>query len=119
MDYYDDGGQSRRDINQPNRMAIASMICGLCGFLMLCGCVAFPLSITLGVAAIVLAIMSKKGGPFSGYAIAGLILGILALLAGVVEFLYLMLINVLLRDPEWAPFFDEVMRQYEALMPTA
>ena len=122
MEYYDNGDrpgeetaaapEKRPDVNQPNGTAIASMVCGILGLLLLCCCIAFPLSIILGVAAIVLAILSKKDSPFCGYAIAGLILGIFALLLGVVEFLYLMAVNMLVRDPSWAAVFDEIMEEY-------
>lgn len=128
MEYYDSDSNKENEAqnekqqpasspNDPNRMAIVSMVCGIVGILLLCCCVAFPLSIILGVAAITLAILSRKGEPFSGYAIAGLILGVFALLLGIAEFVYLMAVNMLLRDPQWAPFFDEVMEQYQELMP--
>ena len=123
MEYYDsdvqkESMQPSSSPNEPNRMAIVSMICGIIGILLLCCCVAFPASIILGVAAITLAILSRKGEPFSGYAIAGLTLGIFALILGIAEFVYLMAVNMLLRDPQWAPFFDEVMEQYQELVPS-
>ena len=124
MEYYDDenrlGGyqteREPRNANRTNGMALASMFCGITAILLLCFCILFPVSILLGVAAIVLAILSKMGEPFSGYAIAGLILGIIAVLLGIAAFVYLMIINAMLRDPQWAPFFDEVMKQYEEIM---
>ena len=129
MDYYDSNdsynrnsetgapyGRPQENPNQVNGMAVASMLCGITGLLFLCCCIAFPASILLGVAAISLAIMSKKGQPFSGYAIAGLVFGIVALLLGIAECAYLILASTLVRDPQFAPVFDEVMRQYEALM---
>ena len=73
MEYYDNGDrpdgetaaapEKRPDVNRPNGTAIASMVCGILGLLLLCCCIAFPLSIILGVAAIVLAILSKKDEP--------------------------------------------------------
>lgn len=66
MEYYDNN-DSQYDppqgpsVNQPNKMAIASMICGIVGILLLCCCVMFPASVLLGVTAIVLAVQSKKG----------------------------------------------------------
>lgn len=126
MEYFDDNpdsastptGESRPDRNQVNRMAVASMLCGLTGALLLCGCVAFPLSILLGVAAISLAIYSRKGAPLSGYAIAGLILGSLALILGLLEGVYLIMVNRMLRDPAMASIFNQIMEQYEGTAPT-
>ena len=127
MEYYDnnDSPQNRNPGNEssgssrPNRngMAIASMLCGITGTLFLCGCISFPASILCGVAAISLALLSKQGHPMSGYAIAGLVFGITSLLLGLAECAYLIAVNALIRDPEFAPIFDEVMQQYEALMP--
>lgn len=97
---------------QPNRLATASLICGIVGTVALCGCVAFPLSIILGVSAIALSIYSKKGRPFTGTAIAGLILGILSLLLGIAEGFYMIILNYMLRDPNMAPIFDQIMEQY-------
>lgn len=112
MSHYDNETQSK----PVNQTAVFSFLCGLSGILFLCGCIAFPASILCGVAAIGLAILSKKGQPFSKYAIFGLLFGILALILGILECGYLILASALVRDPEFAPIFDEVMQQYEALM---
>ena len=127
MEYYDnnDSSQSSNPENENssasrpgrNGMAVASMLCGITGVLFLCGCISFPASILCGVAAISLALLSKQGSPMSGYAIAGLVFGIVSLLLGLAECAYLIAVNALIRDPEFAPIFDEVMQQYEALMP--
>ena len=126
MEYYDSNDSSRNTVpnnenygrsrQNRNGMAVASMLCGITGILLLCCCVAFPASILCGVAAISLALLSRKGQPISGYAIAGLVFGIVSLLLGLAECAYLIAVNTLIRDPEFAPIFDEVMQQYEALM---
>lgn len=137
MEYYDDNDNESKEINQENdnwpnqgqqtpyytsgnrpqpkptnSMALASMICGIIGVLALCGCISFPLSIILGVAAICLSIFSKKGKPFTGYAIAGLVMGIISLILGVAEGLYIIAVNFMLRDPNMAPIFDQILEQY-------
>lgn len=134
MDYYDNNNYDNKDtsqdmipnhtadtehgnnVNQPNRMAVIAMLCGIAGTLFLCCCVAFPASILCGVAAISLSLLSRKGQPFCGYAIAGLVLGIVSLLLGLGECAYLLAVSSLIRDPEFAPIFDEVMSQYQALL---
>ena len=130
MEYYDNNNSyrdpeyntgknnSQDEPNKANGMAVASMLCGIGGVTFLCCCVAFPASILFGVAAISLAIMSKRGEPFSGYAIVGMIFGIASLLLGIAECAYLILASTMVRDPQFAPIFDEVMRQYEAIMET-
>lgn len=134
MDYYDDDnnspeessqpssdGQNQGDrspqlqqktAKQPNNMAAVSLICGIIGVLALCFCIAFPVSIISGVAAITLALQSKKGQTFNGMAIAGLILGIFSLVLGIAEFLYLIFINFMLRDPEVTALLDQFLEQY-------
>lgn len=126
MEYYDNNDASQntasenekygRSRQNRNSMAVASLLCGITGALLLCSCVAFPASILCGVAAISLALLSRKGQPMSGYAIAGLVFGIVSLLLGLAECAYLIAVSALIRDPEFAPIFDEVMQQYEALM---
>ena len=73
MEYYDDydnrelkeaNGPSRQPKPPANNMAIVSMILGIFAILLLCMCIAFPVSILLGAGAVCLSIMSKKGGPF-------------------------------------------------------
>lgn len=122
MEYYDDNQNQNQDtknnikppVKQVNNMALISMLCGIIGTLALCCCIAFPLSIILGVAAITLSILSRKGQPFSGYAIAGLVFGILSLILGVAEGFYMIAVNYMLRDPNMAPLFDQIMEQYGA-----
>lgn len=129
MDYYDNndnqynnrpenGGYQgntpgQRQPKPPNGMATASLICGIIGTLSLCACIAFPLSIILGVAAIVLSFSSRKGEPFTGLAIAGLVLGIFSLILGVAEGLYMIAINFMLRDPQMSSMFDQILEQYQ------
>ncbi|MEG0987825.1 MAG: DUF4190 domain-containing protein, partial [Clostridium sp.] len=107
--------QAPRPAKQVNNMAVVSMLCGIFGSLALCCCIAFPLSIILGVAAISLSILSRKGQPFTGYAITGLVFGILSLVLGVAEGFYMIAINYMLQDPNMAPVFDQILEQYNAM----
>ena len=64
-------------------LGIISLVCGILGILLSCCCTwaAFPLF----VAAIILAIVEKsKTGKMSGFAIAGLICGIVSIVLGIV-----------------------------------
>ena len=66
---------------QTDVMGIISMVCAILGILMSCCCpYVAPI---LGIAAIVLAIISrsKNGGKFSVFAIIGLIVGILSIIS--------------------------------------
>ena len=132
MDYYDSNDNQYKDgqgngknngnipggrpVRQPNGTATASLICGIIGTLSLCACIAFPLSIILGVAAIILSFLSRKGEPFTGLAIAGLVLGILSLILGVAEGLYMIAINFMLRDPQMSSMFDQILDQYQNML---
>jgi len=105
MDYYDSNDNQYKDgqgngknngnipggrpVRQPNGTATASLICGIIGTLSLCACIAFPLSIILGVAAIILSFLS------------------------VAEGLYMIAINFMLRDPQMSSMFDQILDQYQ------
>lgn len=64
-----------------NAAAIISLICGILSIL--CCCCGW-LSPLLGIVAIILALVSRKGGKMSGLAIGGLICGIAGALFGLV-----------------------------------
>lgn len=97
---------------QPNNMALASMIVGIFSLL---SCCFPPLQFVLGIVGILLVIFSKKGKPWSGYAIAGLVMSIISLLISIVMVLYLALAFQMMRDPQFAPLFNEVYEMYETL----
>ena len=105
------GGQSRQQ-KPKNNFATGSLACGILGLLTLC-CCAFPLAIILGVGAVSFAVISKKGQPFSGTAIAGIVLGIICILLGIGEFLYVLAFTSFMNDPENAAMFNEIYEQME------
>ena len=100
---------------QKNGFATASLACSVCALLDLC-CFTFPLAVIMGMDAIAFAIVSKKGQPMSGTAIAGTVLGVLAVALGVAEFFASLYIYDLMRDPELIPYFSEWFRQIEQVM---
>ena len=105
------GGQPRQQ-KPKNNFATGSLACGILGLLTLC-CCAFPLAIILGVGAVSFAVISKKGQPFSGTAIAGIVLGIICILLGIGEFLYVLAFTSFMNDPENAAMFNEIYEQME------
>jgi hypothetical protein len=88
------------------------MICGIFGILCLC-CFAFPLAIILGVGAVCFAIISKRGQPFYATAIFGIVLGVIAVVLGIGEFVYFMALSSLVKDPANAALINEFMEQLE------
>ena len=98
-----------------NNMALASMIVGI---LALISCCTPPLQFLLGITALLLAVFSKKGQPFSGFAIAGLILSILSLIISFLMVLYIVWAFKLMSDPQYAPILDEVMELYQQMYST-
>ena len=98
-----------------NGFAVVSLICGIFSLLCLC-CFFFPLSIIMGVGAISFAVISKRGMPFYGTAIAGIILGTISILLGIGEFIYFMALSSLLKDPANAALVNEFMQQLEQQM---
>ncbi len=97
---------------QQNNMALASMIVGIFSLL---SCCFPPLQFVLGIVGILLVIFSKKGKPWSGFAIAGLVMSIISLLISIVMVLYLAFAFQMMRDPQFAPLFNEVYEMYETL----
>ncbi len=95
-----------------NGFATASLVVGIFALLSLC-CFAFPLSIIMGVGAVIFAVISKKGQPMYGTAIAGMILGIIAVVLGIGEFIYFMALSTLVKDPANAAIINEFMEQLE------
>ena len=96
--------------NKTNNLAVVSMIVGIFGLVFCC----FPpLQFSLGVAGIVLVIFSKRGKPWSGFAIAGLVLSILSLLISLAVFAYGLKIAGMMKDPQYAPLFNDVYEMFE------
>ena len=93
-----------------NNLALASMIVGI--FALITCCVPF-IQFPLAVTAIVLVILSKKKQPLSGFAIAGLVMGILAILLSIVMLLYWGAYLQLMNDPEFSKILNEMMEMYQ------
>ena len=93
-----------------NNLALASMIVGI--FALITCCVPF-IQFPLAVTTIVLVILSKKKQPLSGFAIAGLVMGILAILLSIVMLLYWGAYLQLMNDPEFSKILNEMMEMYQ------
>ncbi len=93
-----------------NNLALASMIVGI--FALITCCVPF-IQFPLAVTAIVLVILSKKKQPLSGFAIAGLVMGILAILLSIVMLLYWGAYLQLMNDPEFSKILNEMLEMYQ------
>lgn len=93
-----------------NGLAIASMIIGIFALLSCCiPLIQFPLA----VAAIVLAILSKKKKPFSGFAIAGLIMGIIAIVISILMTFYWGYVFTVMNDPELLEMYSDLLNSYQ------
>ncbi len=97
---------------QRNRYTNISLISAVCGMLSLC-CGSPFISILFGIIAVVTAILSRKGKPFTGRAMAGLILGIFAIGLGAVEWFYFMAFESLLEDPEFSSILNQMYEQLD------
>lgn len=93
-----------------NNLALASMIVSI--FALLSCCIPF-IQFPLAVTAIVLVILSKKGQPFHGFAIAGLVMAIISILVSIVAVLYWGAVFQLMSDPEFIATYDEIMKMYQ------
>lgn len=113
------GRQDQPDNGQPprkptNHFANVSLAVGIFGLLSLC-CMAFPIAIILGVGAISFAVLSRQGRPFSGPAIAGIVLGVLCILLGIGEFFYILAVSAFMRDPKNAAMFNALYEQLQSI----
>ena len=104
--------QPQRPRREKNSFAAMSLISGIFALLTLC-CFAFPVAIICGVGAICFAIISKRGRAFRGTAIAGIILGVIAILLGIGEFFYVLTITNLMKDPANAAAFNQFFEQFQ------
>ena len=107
--------QPQRPRREKNSFATISLISGIFAILTLC-CFAFPVAIICGVGAVCFAIISKKGQPFRGTAVAGIVLGVIAVLLGIGEFFYVLTITNLMKDPANAVAFNEFFEQFQKQM---
>lgn len=99
----------------PSTMAVLSMVLGIFSLVICC---VPPLQLLLGAVSIFLAILSKKGRPFSGFAIAGLVMGILSIICSILVFLYFLLVMRMMQDPQYASMFQDLLKQYEDILKT-
>lgn len=94
---------------QKNGLALASMLLGIFSLINCC----IPLfQFPLAALAIVLAVISKKGQPFHGFAIAGLVIGIISVLISIGMTFYWGLVLEMMQDPEFMEIYDEIMKTY-------
>ena len=112
------GGQQYWQGNQPygqpparrNGQALASMIFGILALVACCiPFIQFPLA----VVAIVLVILSKKKQPLSGFAIAGLVLGIVSIVISIAMTFYWGYVISIMNTPEFWEMYNEMMQVYQ------
>lgn len=97
---------------KPNKFATLSLVAGIFALI---SCCFPPTQLLFGAGAIMLAIVSKKDAPFSGVAMAGLILGILSVICSILMFINFVVTMQLMKDPANAQIVNQVMEQYESL----
>ena len=106
---YQNNYQYEAPQKETNRLAVASMIVGI--FAMLTCCIPF-IQFPLAVVTIVLVILSKKGKPFNGFAVAGLVLGILAVIISIGMTIYWGVLISLMKDPEFMSIYNSLLESY-------
>lgn len=97
-----------------NHLAVTSMVLGIVSLLVSCCClpVGFIGGFAIGMAGLATAIISKKGEPFSPFAVAGLVVSILGICGSLLIFGCYVLTANLMNDPEYAALFNEILQQY-------
>ena len=95
--------------------ATAALFCGIFGLLNLCG-FAFTTAIIFGVGAICFAYLSKKDGKLQKKARIAIYLGVAAILAGAVEYVYAIKLFEMIKDPAHIAEFNQMYSRIEAFM---
>lgn len=117
-------GPGPQDSGAPKKPAdkkeVTALLLGIVSILVSCCC--FPAGVCLGFAAamagLVLSILSRQNGRFSGYGTAGLVLSILGLVESLFLFACYIMTVRMLQDPQFSAMLNELMRQYQnGLMP--
>lgn len=104
---------NKKPAKKKNGFAAAALFSGILALLNLC-CFNFPSCIILGVGAISIAIISKKGEPMSKTAVAAVVLGVMAIILGVVEYFYSLWLTDLLKDPDHIAMFNQMFEQIQS-----
>lgn len=106
------GGQQywQQPPRQQNNLALASMIFGI--FSLLTCCIPF-FQFPLAIISIVLVILSKKKQPLTGFAIAGLIMGIISIFISILMVLYWGQVVSFMNSPEFMDTYNEMLQQYK------
>lgn len=104
------GGQQywQQPPRQQNNLALASMIFGI--FSLLTCCIPF-FQFPLAIISIVLVILSKKKQPLTGFAIAGLIMGIISIFISILMVLYWGQVVSFMNSPEFMDTYNEMVRK--------
>lgn len=106
---------------EKNNMAFFSLLVGI--FAVISCCIP-PFQFFLGVVGLLLAVFSKKGKPFEGVAVAGLVLSIGAILISIFIVAYIYIVGVMVRtDPAFADMYRDMyntmMEQYQNFFQSA
>lgn len=83
------------------------------GILALVSCCIPFVQFPLAVVTIVLVILSKKKRPLTGFAIAGLVLGIISVICSICMTIYLGYLFNMLNDPEILKLYQEMIEMYQ------
>ena len=105
----------KRDPKKKNGFATAALCSGIFAILNLC-CFNFPSCIILGVGAISIAFISKKEAPMTKPAKAAVVLGVIAIILGVVEFFYSLWLSDLIKDPANIAMVNQLVEQVQGEM---
>ena len=95
-----------------NGFATAALCSGIFAILNLC-CFNFSSCIILGVGAISIAIISKKEAPMTRPAKAAVVLGVIAIVLGVIEFFYSLWLSDLIKDPANIAMINQLIEQVQ------
>ncbi len=103
--------------NQPPKAGINYSIVSLVlAVSALFSCCTPPAQFFCGACAVMAAVLSRKGQPFSTMARTGLVIGILSIICSILVFIQYVTTMRLMSDPANAALVKEVTRYYQELM---
>lgn len=98
-----------------NSYATAALIGGVIALLNLC-CFSFTTAIVLGVGAVSFALLSKKDRKLSTPARIAVFLGVGSIVFGVIEYVYMIQLFEMAKDPDYMVQFNQLYREIEKFL---
>lgn len=104
---------------QKNHYASSALMFGVFSIINTCSFM-FPMAIIMGVSAVCFAVFSKDKNEqepkMTRAAVVGLVMGMISITFGIIEFFAMLSIYDMMKDPELIPYFNDAFEKLETYM---